>query len=626
MNSKQLVHQNPDRDAVTQVRILATSDLHMHLTSYDYYSDSPAPAIGLARTASLIHEARNQAQREGKLVLLFDNGDSLQGTPFGEWAAEAASDAHPLPQAYNTLGYDAVGLGNHDFGFGLDLVNSVASQSICPVVCSNLQTLGPAQGWEAYTILKRTVLLNGWKVPIRIGVLSVLPPQTAQWEAHMLRGQVDVTDILTAAKRTAQVLRKMGCDLVIALAHTGLGSAKAEPEMENAIIPLAEMQEIDAIVAGHTHLTLPGKAHAGYPFVDSEQGLVHGTPVVMPGWAGSHLGVIDLALARNNEDSWHITSSHVAARAVKQSEAAAPECPNIASLFNKGHIATRKRVAKPVGTIPHALHSYFSYCVPDRGLALIAAAQAAAVRPHLVDTDWAKLPVLSAAAPAKFGGRAGNKYYTDIPAGEISVRHIADLSIFPNELRAVLATGAQIRDWLEMSAGVFNQLSSERLVNLADAQRPGFNFDVLHGVTYQIDLSQPARFDAIGRLIDPAHFRIRNLNIDGQPIKSDQRFVVATNNYRANGGGHFAIAKEARVIDLPPLGIQEILCQYVADTAPPDPLENAPRPFTFAPNQGRGAILTTGPGARNYLDELAEYQPRVLPDDSDGFMRIQLAF
>ncbi|WP_281241186.1 bifunctional 2',3'-cyclic-nucleotide 2'-phosphodiesterase/3'-nucleotidase [Ruegeria halocynthiae] len=624
MIPKEFSPKKHDRRLGTQVRILATSDLHMHLTSYDYYSDRPEPTVGFTRTASLIHDARKQATRDGSLVLLFDNGDSLQGTPLGSWAAETVPDDHPLPQAFNALNYDAIGLGNHDFGFGLDLVNRIAHQTTCPMICSNMQSTEANQGWVSHAILQRTVSVNGHQIPIRIGIFSVLPPQTTRWEAHMLQNRVVVTDILTAARSTASELRRQGCDLIVALAHTGLGPSEAEPGMENAIIPLAQMTEIDAIVAGHTHLTLPDRAHDGLQFVDSDRGLVHGTPVVMQGWAGSHLGIIDLTLEQTPEDRWRVAASHVEARAIRNAEPATPECPAMKRVFARAHTATRAQIARPVGSITRPLHSYFSYCAPDRGLALIAAAQAAALRPHLAGTIWADLPILSAAAPAKFGGRAGNNYYTNIPAGEISVRHIADLSVFPNELRAVPATGSQLLDWLEMSAGLFNQLSSHGPVALANPLRTGHNFDVLHGVTCRIDLSQPPRFDPAGRLNDPSYSRIRDLNFNGRPVTPDQRFVVTLNNYRISGGGHFPISQQPELIALPPLRILDILHDYVAGALPVDPLEHAPRPFSFSRTQGVNAILTTGPGAQKYLEELAEYHPRLLPPNSDGFLRVQL--
>lgn len=596
----------------------------MHLMSFDYYADTPDADRGLTRTASLIRRARDQAGRDSALVLLFDNGDALQGTPFGEWAAEVTTDAHPLSQAFNAMGYDAVGLGNHDFGFGLDLVNRIAAQTACPVVCSNLRTTQGPQGWVPHATLQRMVLADGKQVPIRIGILSVLPPQTMQWEAHMLQGKAEVTDILTAAEQTAAVLRHQGCDLVVALAHTGLDQAEAEAGMENAVIPLAAQDNIDVIVAGHTHLVLPGTAHEGMPDVDHEQGLVHGKPVVMQGWGGSHLGVIDLTLEQDAGQRWRVIDSRAEATPINTANGPVPEDPEIKWLFAKGHEETRKRVSAPVGSVPVPLHSYFSFCVPDRGLALLAAAQAAAVRSHIAGTEWEGLTILAATAPAKFGGRAGPRYYTHIPAGDVSIRHVADLHVFPNELRAARVTGAQLHDWLEMSAGVFNQLSPHRPAHLINPRRAGFNFDILHGATYQIDLSQPARFDAAGRLKDSTHSRIRSLKVNGQPVTPEQEFIVATNNYRANGGGHFPIAAQVCPIALPARLIHHVLRDYLAGKLPRDPLEQAPRAFSLTPMNGAEVILTTGPAAHAYLHELAEYDPQVLPVDSDGFLPIQL--
>lgn len=618
--------ERPTQESTSRaaVRILATSDLHMHLMSFDYYADSPDSNKGLTRTASLIHSAREQARRDGALVLLFDNGDALQGTPFGDWAFEAARHRHPLPQAFDTLGYDAVGLGNHDFGFGLEFVNQIAAQTACPTICSNMQTTQTPQGWVNHAILKRVARVAGQDVPIRIGVLSVLPPQTVQWEAHVLQDQAVATDILTAAETTADALRHDGCDLVVALAHSGLDQADAEAGIENAVIPLAELSGVDVIVAGHTHLTLPGKAHEGLPNVDPVRGLVHGKPVVMQGWGGSHLGIIDLVLQQNTEGVWRIVESRVEAVPISTTAGPAPEDPGLKQLFVNGHEKTRIRVSKPVGSVSKTLHSYFSYCAPDRGLALMAAAQAAALRQCLVDTKWKGIPILSATAPAKFGGRAGPRHYTEVPAGAVSIRHVADLHVFPNELRAVLVTGAQVRDWLEMSAGVLNQLSPPGPSNLIDPRHAGYNFDVLHGARYRIDLSQPARFDSAGRLTDPAHSRIRDLSANGQPITPDQTFIVATNNYRASGGGHFPFAGTATDIALPSLRIHDILCDYLTGKRPADPLEQAPRPFVLDAPNGTKAILTTSPAAQAYLHELAEYDPQVKPINDEGYLPIHL--
>ncbi len=603
------------QDTSAHIRILATTDLHMNLTGFDYYADTPDPTVGLTRTASLIRKARQQA--EGALVLLFDNGDALQGTPMGDWAVQS-DGPHPMMQAFDALRYDAVGLGNHDFGFGLNVLERILAQAPCPVLCSNLTRTNGTQSWLHSAILDR---FAGHGTPIRIGVLSVLPPQTTSWEAHQLQGSVVAEDILACAHRHAKALRAEGCDLVVALAHSGLEQTQARPGLENAIIPLAAVDDIDAIVAGHTHLTLPGPAHQGLAGVEADNGLVHGTPVVMAGSAGSHLGVIDLHLTKDPQGQWKIADRKCSV----PTASGEAEDQDLAHLFQPAHVNTRDMMAEPVSQITQSLHSYFSLCAPDRGLALVAAAQAAALRPYLHGTSVAELPVLSAASPYKFGGRAGPRHYTDVRAGEICLRHIADLHVFPNELRAVEVSGNQVRDWLEMSASVFNRVDPNAESELIDSRRTGYNFDVLFGLTYQIDLSSPARYNSDGTVTDPANHRIRNLCLNAYPVSDAQRFIVALNNYRSSGGGHFPFVTQARMFPLPAKDIKGIVRDYLSDRLPPDPLAHAPHPFSFAPMPGAHTILKTGPGALEHLAELDRYAPQVLGPDADGFQRIRLA-
>ena len=602
------------QDAGVYIRILATTDLHMTLTGFDYYADKPDPSIGMTRTASAIRNARQQA--EDSLTLLFDNGDALQGTPIGDWAVEN-DIPHPMMQAFKALEYDAIGLGNHDFGFGLDVLERFIGQAPCPVICSNLAHVDDRQPWLRSVVLTRSIVQEE---TIRIGVLSVLPPQTTMWEAHHLKDKVIAEDILTTAQRTAEALRAQDCDLVVALAHSGLEHSATQPGFENAVAPLAKIVSIDAIVAGHTHLTLPGAAHQGLDGVDAENGLVHGTPVVMAGSAGSYLGVIDLHMTKAPEGRWQITDHHCSLVATADEV----EDEDLSDLFKPAHLATRKMMAEPVSHTTQSLHSYFSFCAPDRGLALVAAAQAAGLRPYLHGTAFAGAPLLSAVSPYKFGGRAGPRNYTEVPVGKICLRHVADLHVFPNELRAVEITGAQLRDWLEMSAGVFNRIHPNTQTELTDSHRAGHNFDVVFGVTYQIDLSSPARFDSNGTLTDPTARRVRNLRFDGQTIRDDQSFVVALNNYRTSGGGHFPFVAHAENIPLPSRDIKEILRDYLSDRLPADPLDQAPYPFSLTPLNGAKTILRTGSGALEFLPELSAYSPELLGPDAEGFERIRL--
>ncbi|WP_170764796.1 bifunctional 2',3'-cyclic-nucleotide 2'-phosphodiesterase/3'-nucleotidase [Ruegeria lacuscaerulensis] len=613
------------------IRILATSDLHMNLNGFDFYTDTPDPSIGFTRTASLIRLARQQAEASGALVLLFDNGDSLQGTPMGDWAVERANAPHILMQAFAELRYDAIGLGNHDFGFGLGVLDRVLADAPCPVICSNAYRQDATQVWQNLSVLHRTFHKNGQQIPLKIGVFSVLPPQTAKWEAHRLQEAVVMEDILECAHEKVQDLQAHGCDLILALAHTGLGATEAQSDLENAIIPLAAIDGIDALIAGHSHLTFPGKSHAGLEHVDAIKGRVHGKPVVMPGSAGSHLGVIDLTLRTTKRGNWSVQTHSAELRPVCHANPNGPpepvvEDPDLVILFTSGHTETRRRTAEPVGHIDQHLHSYFSFCARDRGLALVAAAQAAVLRPYLQGSPIAELPVLSATSPCKFGGRAGPRFFTDVPAGKICLRHVTDLYVFPNELQAVVVSGEQIRDWLEMSAGIFNQIAPGTSSDLVDPNRAGHNFDVLHGLTYRIDLSQPPRFETNGRLVNPAHYRVQDIRFNDAPVTANQHFVVALNNYRASGGGHFPFVGHAKPIALPALPMQRVLQDYLSGILPRDPLENAPRPFRLASVPGASAILKTGPKARQHLAELNVYDPYIVGEDEDGFLQIRLTF
>ncbi|MEX0339131.1 MAG: 5'-nucleotidase C-terminal domain-containing protein, partial [Arenibacterium sp.] len=289
------------------------------------------------------------------------------------------------------------------------------------------------------------------------------------------------------------------------------------------------------------------------------------------------------------------------------------------------HAETLASLERPAGKSDRPLHSYFTFIARDRSLAVVAAAQAAAVRPHL-DTSWAKdLPLLSAVSPGKFGARAGPTSFTDVPAGPLLHRHLVDLQIFPNKLRVVLVTGAQIRDWLEMSASLFRRIKpcsdGDALLN---PDVPGHEFDVLHVLTYEFALSQEARFFPDGRLRSRDNHRVMNVLHNGEPVGPDQLFVVAVNNFRANGGGHFAALRNAQPVTIPPISIREALRDYLSGTYPRDPVENMPQPWRFRPMPGTSVSILTGPGARDHLDEIADQEYSVLGIDEQGFLRLRV--
>ncbi|MEW2912809.1 5'-nucleotidase C-terminal domain-containing protein [Leisingera sp. JC11] len=581
-----------------ELHVLATTDLHCNLLSHDYYADRPDPAIGLSRVATLIAEARARAAAQGAACILVDNGDGFYGAPLGDVLPQAAAP-HPLVRAFQVLEYDAAGLGNHDFDFGLETLAEALTDTPCPVLCSNLTASDPGRAlpFAPAAVLERQMPCCPDLPPVRIGLLSVLPPQTLAWCSQVLKGQLQAAGLVEAAAEQARRLKAQGCDLVLALAHTGLAAAGGESS-ENALVQLAALADIDALVGGHTHLTLP---HPDHPFAK---------PVVMPGAHGSHLGVIRLELEYAG-GGWRLCGGDASLQPVARPDGAgaaqplAAEDPALVQALAAYHASTQKRMQEPAGHSPVAMHSYFTFFAPDRGLTLTACAQAAAARLLLRGTAAEGLPLLSAASPGKFGGRSGPQSYTDIAAGDLCARNIADLQVFPNELRAVEVTGAQLRDWLEMSAGLFNRIepgsSGQRLT---DPLRAGHNFDVIFGLSYRIDVTQPPRFSAAGELISPEARRITDLRWQGRPVDPVQRFAVAVNSYRVSGGGRFRMLETAAELALPPVRIRQAIRDYIAGRLPPEPMAEAPYPWQLVPVPGASAVAVTGPGAAEHLEEL----------------------
>lgn len=146
-----------------RLRVLATTDLHCHLLGHDYYADRADPAVGLSRVASLIAEERAEAAARGEACLLVDNGDGFQGAPLGD-IEPGSTRPHPLAVAFDVLGYDAVGLGNHDFDIGLERLSRVLADVRCRCC---VRTCGrPGPGCTCLLERRRSWSGNWTAVPI----------------------------------------------------------------------------------------------------------------------------------------------------------------------------------------------------------------------------------------------------------------------------------------------------------------------------------------------------------------------------------------------------------------------------------------------------------------------------
>ena len=589
----------------SDLRILATSDVHMHITGWDALHNDIAADRGMDLLVRRIDMARRDAPGA---CLLLDNGDSLQGTPVGttcaRWPEEAA---HPWPTVLNALDYDAVGLGNHDFDFGVPLLERVVAQTKAPTLCASFAS-GQITGVTPFTALRRSLTCSdGVTRDIQIGVTSVLPPQTAHWNHRYLSGQIRFKNGLKAAQQAVQRLKEDGADLVIVLCHSGLSASNGN-DSENFAATLAkDICDIDALIMGHTHQLLP--------LPDGPQD-VHGVPAVMPGFGAEALGVIDLCLSWD-QNRWQVTQHNATLHTPFPTD---KPCDGITKLAAPAIADTNACLDVELAQTATGFHSYFGMLTSDQHCALLARTMTRSIAAKVSGTPLSDLPLIASVTPAALGGHSGPRNFINVSPGAVRVRHMATLAPYPNTIWAVTMQGADLWRWAERSATYFSPESGEqsRLVN---PDVPSYNFDVLHGLEAVIDPFQPPMFDLVGRVINESTRRIRKLTYQDQNVAPDQLFLLAVTSYRGAGGGNFPGLPDDPHVLRTEIDLRKALCDDIAS----GPLPPEQPAWSFSNPNGKRVLIETAPNACAHLEDIAQFDPKVIGVNAAGFLEVSVA-
>ena len=617
----------PTEGQEVDVRILATTDLHTNLVNYDYYQDKPAENVGLAKTAVLIEEAK----KENSNTLLVDNGDTIQGTPLGTYKAIVnpvkEGEQHPMYAALQKLGFEAGTLGNHEFNYGLDYLKRVIDTAGMPIVNANV--VDPKTGayvYDPYKIINKTFVdKNGRKTTVKIGVTGIVPPQILSWDKANLEGKIQVNDSVEAIQKIIPEMRKAGADITLVLSHSGIGDDKYEKGEENEGYQIASLPGVDAVVTGHSHAEFPSGNGTGfyekYAGVDGVNGKINGTPVTMAGKYGDHLGIIDLNLVYKN-GKWTVANSKGSIRKIHTKSKDADE--RIKEIAKTAHEGTIQYVRQQVGTTTAPITSYFALVKDDPSVQIVNNAQIWYAKKELAGTPEGNLPILSAAAPFKAGTRGDATAYTDIPAGPIAIKNVADLYLYDNVTAILKVTGAQLKEWLEMSAGQFNTIdpTKKEAQQLINPSYRTYNFDVIDGVTYEYDVTQPNKYDREGKLIHPDASRVRNLKYQGKDVAPDQEFIVVTNNYRANG--KFPGVRDASLNRLLGLENRQVIINYILDVKNINPSADKNWHFTDS-IKGLDVRFLTADKAKDLVGTDGDIQ-YLASSDQEGFGEYRLLY
>ncbi|MEU1196921.1 5'-nucleotidase C-terminal domain-containing protein [Streptomyces sp. NPDC005813] len=548
--------KKPKRYSLT---VMGTTDLHGHVFNWDYfkdaeYKDAAGNAQGLSRISTLVNQIREEKGRCNTLLL--DAGDTIQGTPLTYYYAKVdpitakGGPVHPMAQAMNAIGYDAAALGNHEFNYGIETLRKFESQCHFPLLGANAldaKTQKPA--FPPYFI--KTFHVPG-AAPVKVAVLGLTNPGIAIWDKAYVQGKLTFPGLEEQAAKWVPKLRSMGADVVVVSAHSGSSGTSSYgdqlPYVENSAALVAQqVPGIDAILVGHAHVEIPElkvtNTATGKTVVLSE-------PLAF----AERLSVFDIELVFE-KGRWQVES---VASSVRNSNSVADD-PKITKLLKDEHAAVVEYVNQVVGTATDTLTTVEARYKDAPIIDLITKVQEDVVKAALAGTSYASLPVIAQASPFS--------RTSEIPAGDVTIRDLSSLYVYDNTLVAKVMTGAQIRAYLEYSAEYFVQTAADAPVDvekLTNANnRPDYNYDYVSGLQYDIDVAQAAGS------------RIKNLTYNGAALDDAQQFVLAVNNYRANGGGAFPHVASATEVWSESTEIRTRISEWVTAKGTLDPKEFA---------------------------------------------------
>ncbi|HCE2073752.1 TPA: 2',3'-cyclic-nucleotide 2'-phosphodiesterase [Vibrio parahaemolyticus] len=621
-----------------KLRIIETTDIHTNVMDYDYYKDQPSQQIGLSRAATLVKQAKSEVENS----VLVDNGDLIQGSPMGDYMAAKgiqAGEVHPVYKAMNQLHYDVGNIGNHEFNYGLNFLQNTLASANFPYINANVFDKKTGEHYFQPYLIKTHGFkdTDGEVHQVKVGYIGFVPPQIMVWDKKNLEGNVVAKDIKETAEKLIPQMKKEGADIIVAIPHSGVSTDPYKLGAENSVYYLTQVKGIDAIAFGHSHAVFPGKGFENLQGVDNNKGTINGVTAVMPGRWGSHVGVMDLVIEQK-DGQWKVVEGQSEARpifdkATKKSLAEADQ--GIIRALEDDHKGTREFVNQPIGKANDVMYSFLALVQDDPTIQIVNLAQKDYVERFIQgDPDLADIPVLSAAAPFKVGGRKDDPNgFTEVESGQLTFRNAADLYLYPNTLVAMKVKGKEVHEWLECSAGQFkhidvNTTQPQSLIDWDNFRT--YNFDVIDGVEYQIDITQPPKYDANCKVINPDSQRIVNLTFNGKPVDPKQDFIIATNNYRAYSNTFPGTGPNFIAFDSPDEN-RSVVAAYISRVSEEkgEVTPSADNNWSFAPIKSDKKLdirFETSPSekASKFIQDKGQYPMKRVATDEVGFAIYQI--
>ncbi|HET9809560.1 MAG TPA: 5'-nucleotidase C-terminal domain-containing protein [Candidatus Limnocylindria bacterium] len=544
----------PSPPATTELLVAATTDVHGWLRGWDYYANAADTTRGLSRAATIVDSLR---AAHPERVILVDAGDLLQGNPLAYTAARVSSDTvSPIVSAMNAMRYDAAAIGNHEFNYGVPFLDRAVGQARFAFLSANTYGVDGIRKYRAWTMVERA--------GARVAIVGGTTPGVNVWDRDNVRGRVTVRAIIPDVRASVREARQQGADVVVVVLHSGLSGTSSYDTTstgaasENVTAQVArDVEGIDLIVFGHSHREVADT--------------VIGTTMLMQprNWAGS-VAVAHLELRRSN-GRWTVGAK----RGEIVRTAGRRESDAVLAATARAHAEAVRYVTTAVGRTTVAWRADSS---------------------RVTDTPIVDfiLETQRRAAGAQLASTAAFSLEASLDAGDITVAELARLYPYDNTLRSIRITGKQLREYLEFSARYFGTAATSEPA--VDPRMPGYNYDIVAGADYTIDVSRPAGS------------RITRLEVDGRPVRDEDSFTFALNNYRHTGGGGYAMLAGAPVLYESTSDIRHLLIEEVRRRGTLEPADVFRRNWELVPPAAIGAAY-----AAMHRGAIAPATPTTIP-------------
>ncbi len=503
-----------------KITILGTTDIHGNIYNWSYEDGEEKEYLGFAKVYSVVKEVR----AENPNTILIDNGDTIQGTILTDDLYNTdLSLKNPVMDVMNFMEYDAMAIGNHEFNFGLEMVDKIVEEANFPLLAANVKYKEDGSYLtEAYTIVE--------VAGVKVGIIGFTNPNIPKWDGPKVTS-LDFEDFLTSAEEPMKELNEKA-DIIIASSHSAYTGGYEEAEgyvNDDAKVLLEKYPEIKALMVGHTHDTVEE---------EFEGAVVGGARD-----AGRQVVRFDLEISKDGDD-YLVEDTKVQIIDVDEY----PASEELKEYAKEYHENTLEFLVEILGTASADF-------VPEAEIKGIPEAQ-------LRDTAVIDLinNVQLEATGADVAGAALFQQGSNLEAGELNYADIFDIYKYPNTLVGVEVTGAQLKEYMEWSANYYNQYKEGDVTLSFDPEIRGYNYDMFQGVDYKVDVSKPK-----GE-------RIVDLKFKGEEIKDDQVLKLAVNNYRYGGLSGMGIITEEPYFESDPKSLRSYIADKIKEDGTIDPV------------------------------------------------------